>query len=126
MFQITSNNTLPDLNIEDRQSITIPCFFLTNDNSSTSIVELSNFAPMFKIESTEEEILDIETFSYILTTIPSTYQMLEINIEDLQPLDSISTLYLNGSKYQNLLDIENLVIFPSKEETLPLEEREST
>ena len=126
MFQIISNNTLPDLNIEDRQSITIPCFFLTNDNSSTSIVELSNFAPMFKIESREEEILDIETFSYTLTTTPSVYQMLEINIEDLQPLDNISTLYLNGSKYQNLLDIENLVIFPSKKETLPLEEREST
>ena len=126
MFQIISNNTLPDLNIEDRQSITIPFFFLTNDSSSTSIVELSNFAPLFRIESTEEEILDIETFSYTLTTTPSVYQMLEINIEDLQPLDSISTLYLNGSKYQNLLDIENLVIFPSKEETLPLEEREST
>ena len=126
MFQIISNNTLPDLNIEDRQSITIPCFFLTNDNSSTSIIELSNFAPLFRIESTEEEILDIETFSYTLTTTPSTYQMLEINIEDLQPLDDISTLYLNGSKYQNLLDIENLAIFPSKEETLPLEEREST
>ena len=126
MFQIISNNTLPDLNIEDRLSINIPCFFLTNDKSSTSIVELSNFAPLFRIENTKEEILDIDTFSYTLTTIPSTYQMLEINIEDLQPLDSISTLYLNGSKYQNLLDIENLVIFPSKEETFPLEEREST
>ena len=126
MFQIISNNTLPDLNIEDRLSINVPCFFLTNDNSSTSIVELSNFAPMFKIESNEEEVLNIETFSYTLTTIPSTYQMLEINIEELQPLDTISTLYLNGSKYQNLLDIENLVIFPSKEETSPLEEREST
>ena len=126
MFQIISNNTLPDLNIEDRMSINVPCFFLTNDNSSTSIVELSNFAPMFKIESNEEEVLDIETFSYTLTTIPSTYQMLEINIEELQPLDTISTLYLNGSKYQNLLDIENLVIFPSKEETSPLEERDST
>lgn len=126
MFQIISNNTLPDLNIEDRLSINVPCFFLTNDNFSTSIVELSNFAPMFKIESNEEEVLDIETFSYTLTTTPSTYQMLEINIEDLQPLDTISTLYLNGSKYQNLLDIENLVIFPSKEETSPLEEREST
>ena len=126
MFQIISNNTLPDLNIEDRMSINVPCFFLTNDNSSTSIVELSNFAPMFKIESNEEGVLNIETFNYTLTTIPSTYQMLEINIEDLQPLDTISTLYLNGSKYQNLLDIENLVIFPSKEETSPLEEREST
>ena len=123
MFQIITNSTLPDNQIRDKQLISVPCFYLTNDNSSTFT---SNFAPMFTIENTEEEILDIENFSYVLSTTSSEYQMLEINLEDLQPLEDISTLYINGVSYQNLLSINELAIFSTEEDTLPLEEREST
>lgn len=130
MFQIITTNTLPDLSIRDKQSISVPCFYLTNDNSSTSI---SNFAPMFNIESTnrsyeseENEVVDIEDFSYVLSTTPSEYQMLEISINDLQLLDDISSLYINGSNYQNLLEIENLVLVNNQENTEVIEEREST
>lgn len=129
MFQIITTNTLPDLSIRDKQSVSVPCFYLTNDNSSTSI---SNFAPMFNIESIshsyeseENEVVDIEDFSYVLSTIPSEYQMLEININDLQPLDDISTLYINGVYYQNLLEVENLVLVVSENDKVSLEERES-
>jgi len=126
MFQITTNSTLPDIYLEDKQSISVPCFYLTNTNSSTSISELTNFAPMFTIKSEDTEVIDIEDFSYTLFTTPSEYQMIEININSLEPLDDVSTLYINGVSYQNLLSIENLVIFNSEEDSLPLEEREST
>lgn len=132
MFQITTNSTLPDIQIQDKQLISIPCFYLTNESTSTFISDLTNFAPMFTLESSDEEVLDIEDFSYILSTIPSEYQMLEIGINDLQPLeDGVSTLYLNGSRYQNLLEIENLVAIDTEQDTLSLtsssvEEREST
>lgn len=130
MFQIITNSSSTNY-IEDKQLISVPCFYLTNslethfenDSSSTSI---SNFTPMFIIENTDEEVLDIEDFSYLLSTTPSEYQMLEININDLQPLDDISTLYINGVAYQNLLNINDLILFTTEEDTLPLEEREST
>jgi len=126
MFQIITNSTLPDIYLENKQSISIPCFYLTNDNSSTPIVELCNFAPMFTIESEDTEVIDIEDFSYVLSTTPSEYQMLEIDINSLEPLDSISTLYINGVSYQNLLSIEDLVIYSGTEESKSIEEREST
>lgn len=126
MFQIITNSS-STIYIENKQLISGPCFYLTNsledDSSSTSI---SNFTPMFIIENTDEEIVDIEDFSYLLSTTPSEYQMLEININDLQPLDDISTLYINGVAYQNLLNIDDLILFTTEEDTLPLEEREST
>ena len=126
MFQIITNSTLPDIFIEDKQSISVPCFYLTNYNSSTSISELTNFAPMFVLESNDEEVVDIEDFSYVLSTIPSQYQMLEIDLDVLQSLDDISTLYINGSRYQNLLEVEELILFTDTEEAYSIEEREST
>lgn len=123
MFQITTNSTLPDIQIQDKQLVSVPCFYLTNDSTSTSISDLTNFAPMFTLESNDEEVLAIEDFSYILSTTPSQYQILEI---DINPLDEVSTLYINGSRYQNLLEIENLVTINDDQDTLPLEEREST
>jgi len=128
MFQITTNSTLPDIQIQDKQLISIPCFYLTNESTSTSISDLTNFAPMFNIESTLEknEVIDIEDFSNVLSTTPSQYQMLEISIDSLEPLEDISTLYINGVYYQNFLEIDNLVTLNSEEDTLPLEEREST
>jgi len=116
MFQIITNNTTPDIYIEDKQSISIPCFYLTNGTSMTS------FAPMFNIENIEEDLLDIEEFSYVLSITPSQYQMLEININDLEPLEGISSLYISGSKYQNLLEVENF----NQENIEVIEEREST
>lgn len=126
MFQIITNSTLPDTYLENKQSIFVPCFYLTNDNSSTSLSELTNFAPMFTIESEDIEVIDIEDFSYILSTIPSKYQMLEIDVNSLEVLDEISTLYINGVPYQNLLEVERLVLFPELETTQVIEEREST
>lgn len=125
MFQIITNSSSTN-HIEDRQSISIPCFYLTNDNSSTSIIELSNFTPMFVIESSDEESIEIEDFNYQITTIPSQYMMLELDINSLEPLDDISTLYLNGSKYQNFLEVEELILFTDTEEAYSIEEREST
>ena len=126
MFQITTNSTLPDIQIQDKQLISVPCFYLTNDSTSTSISDLSNFAPMFTLESSDEEILAIEDFSYVLSTIPSTYQMLEIDVNSLEVLSEVSTLYLNGVPYQNLLGVEELVLYPETKESLYIEEREST
>lgn len=126
MFQITTNSTLPDIQIQDKQLVSVPCFYLTNNNSSTSISDLTNFAPMFTIESSDEEILAIEDFSYVLSTTPSTYQMLEIDVNSLEVLSEVSTLYLNGVPYQNLLGVEGLVLYPEKKESLYIEEREST
>lgn len=125
MFQIITNTSSTNY-IEDKQSISIPCFYLTNDNSSTSTIELSNFTPMFVIESNNEESLDIEDVSYLISTIPSQYMMLELDIDSMEPLDEISTLYINGSKYQNLLEIEQLIIYPGTAESESIEEREST
>lgn len=131
MFQITTNNTLPNISIADKQLVSIPCFYLTNsletrfENNSSS-TSISNFAPMFNIESEENEVVDIEDFSYVLSTTPSEYQMLEIDLDVLQPLDDISTLYINGVYYQNLLEVENLVLVISENDKVSLEEREST
>lgn len=126
MFQITTNSTLPDIQIQDKQLISIPCFYLTNESTSTSISDLTNFAPMFTFESSDEEILAIEDFSYVLSTTPSEYQMLEINVNSLEVLSEVSTLYLNGVPYQNLLGVEELVLYPETKESLYIEEREST
>jgi hypothetical protein len=126
MFQIVTNSTLPDVYLENKQSISVPCFYLTNDNSLTSTIELSNFTPMFIIESTDEESIEVEDFNYQITTIPSQYMMLELDIDSMEPLDDISTLYLNGSKYQNLLEVEELILFTDTEEAYSIEEREST
>jgi hypothetical protein len=81
---------------------------------------------MFTIESEDSDVIDIEDFRYVLSTTPSQYQMLEINIDSLEPLEDISTLYLNGSKYQNLLDIEELILYSILEDSQLIEEREST
>lgn len=115
MFQILTNNSLPN-NLEPTQ-INIPCFYLTNGTTS------NNFVPMFNINSTDEKIVDIEEFTFNVSSIPSLYTMVEVDIDTLEPLEDISTLYLNGSKYQNLLDIEELVLFGEPE---VIEEREST
>lgn len=121
MFQIITSNTIPDIDLKvEPKDIFIPCFYLTNSNS------LTNFAPMFNIESKEEDLIDIENFNYVLSTIPSQYQMLEINIDSLEVLDEISTLYINGVPYQNLLGVEELILFPELEVTQVIEEREST
>lgn len=124
MFQIlTNNNSLPN-NLEPTQ-INVPCFYLTNGSTSNS------FVPMFNINSIDEEIVDIEDFTFTVSSIPSLYTIVEIDIDTLEPLskrvsdelEDISTLYLNGSKYQNLLDVEELVLFGEPE---VIEEREST
>lgn len=118
MFQILTNNSLPNNILElEPLKINVPCFYLTNGTTS------NNFVPMFNINSIDEEIVDIEEFTFSVSSIPSPYTMVEMDIDLLEPLEDISTLYLNGSKYQNLLDIEELVLF---EEPDVIEEREST
>jgi len=126
MFQILTNNSLPNTNLEfskrgsvelEPLKINVPCFYLTNGTT------LNSFVPMFNIESTDEDILNIEEFTFTVSSIPSLYTMVEMDIDTLEPLEDITTLYLNGSKYQNLLDIEELVLFREPE---VIEEREST
>lgn len=119
MFQILTNNSLSNnSNLElEPLNINIPCFYLTNGTTS------NNFVPMFNINSIDEEIVNIEEFTFTISSIPSLYTMVEMDIDTLEPIEDITTLYLNGSKYQNLLDIEELVLF---EEPKIIEEREST
>jgi len=118
MFQIVTSNTISNSALEiEPIKITVPCFYLTNGTVSNS------FTPMFTLNSVNEEILDIDTLSFNTSSIPSLYTMVEIDIDSLESLEEISTLYLNGSKYQNLLEIDELILYNEPE---IIEEREST
>jgi len=118
MFQIISSNTISNNTLEiEPTKINVPCFYLTNGTIS------NNFTPMFTLNSVDEEILDIDTLNFNTSSIPSLYTMVEIDIDSLEPLEDISTLYLNGSKYQNLLEIDELILYNEPE---IIEEREST
>ena len=118
MFQIISSNTIPNNTLDiEPPKITVPCFYLTNGTVS------NKFTPMFTLNSIEEEILDIDILNFNTSSIPSLYTMVEIDIDSLEPLEDISTLYLNGSKYQNLLEIDELILYNEPE---IIEEREST
>lgn len=115
MFKINKNNTLPDTVLEiDDKKISIPCFILSNNSS---------FISLFEIESIEEEVVDIEDFSFAVSTIPSNYQIVELDIITSKDTDgNLQTIYFNGTKYQNLLTIDGI----SNLDSLSVEEREST
>ena len=124
MFQIITNTTSPSLNTEPKD-ITIPCFYLTN-----SLTTMTNFAPLFTVNSNEEELIEDNTnFIFTTSTIPSEFNMVEIDINSLF-LEDMSSLYLNGSKYQNLLELPDLLLGEinnfNTEELIVVEEREST
>ena len=136
MFKITRNSTIPTTTIS-HQSILIPCFQLTNLNTTSN---LTNFSPMFKLEHINEVTETIDDFIFSISTVPSQYQVVELDILSPNLVDDLSTLYFNGSEYRNLLSVDEINFISSGDDglgeyvdTLPndidslsVEEREST
>ena len=138
MFKITRNSTTSNTTISP-QSISVPCFQLTNYNTST-LSNLTNFSPMFKLEHINEVTETVDDFIFSISTVPSQYQVVELDILSPNLVDDLSTLYFNGSEYQNLLSVNEINFISSADDglgeyvdTLPndidslsVEEREST
>lgn len=139
MFKIIRNSTIPTTTISP-QSISVPCFQLTNYSTST-LPNLTNFTPMFKLEHINEITESIDDFMFTLSTFPSSYQVVELDILSPNLVDDLSTLYFNGYKYQNLLSVDEVsfsnrdsgeVISSTDDSLVPevdslyIEEREST
>lgn len=134
MFKITRNSTIPTTTIS-HQSISIPCFQLTN-----SLTNLTNFSPMFKLEHMNEVTETVNDFMFSISTVPSQYQVIELDILSPNLVDDLSTLYFNGSEYQNLLSVDEINFIssaddslgeyvdtlPNDTDSLSVEEREST
>lgn len=127
MFKITRNSTIPTTNISP-QSISVPCFQLTN-----SLTNLTNFSPMFKLEHINEVTETVGDFMFSISTIPSQYQVVELDILSPNLVDDLSTLYFNGGEYQNLLSVDEINFISSADDSLveyvdslSVEEREST
>lgn len=127
MFKIPHNSTIPTTTISP-QLISVPCFQLTN-----SISTLTNFSPTFKLEHINEVVETIDDFMFSISTLPSQYQVVELDILSPNLIDDLGTLYFNGNEYQNLLSIDELNFVSSGDDTLveyidtlPIEEREST
>jgi hypothetical protein len=127
MFKITRNSTISTITISP-QSISVPCFQLTNYNTN-----LTNFSPMFKLEHINEVVETVDDFMFFISTLPSQYQILELDILSPSSIDDLGTLYFNGSEYQNLLSVDEFSFISSGNDnlveyvdTLSVEEREST
>lgn len=127
MFKITRNSTIPNTIISP-SSISVPCFQLTN-----SVTTLTNFSPMFQLEHINEVTETIDDFVFTLSTVPSQYQVVELDILSTNILDDLDNLYFNGIKYQNLLSLDEFSFITQIDDSLipevdslPIEEREST
>lgn len=127
MFKITRNSTAPNTTIQP-SSISVPCFYLTN-----SLPHLTNFSPMFRLEHINEVAETVDDFVFSISTIPSQYQVVELDILSSDLLDNLDNLYFNGGKYQNLLSLDEFNFISNVDDSLvsvvdslPMEEREST
>lgn len=134
MFKILRNTTTPNTTISPT-SISVPCFQLTN-----SLPNLTNFSPMFQLEHINEVTETVKDFVFSISTVPSQYQVVELDILSPSLIDDLDNLYFNGGKYQNLLSLDEFSFISSIDETLvpnqstlgdkvdslPIEEREST
>lgn len=127
MFKITRNSTTPNTIISP-SSITVPCFQLTN-----SLTNLTNFSPMFQLEHINEVAESVDNFVFSISTVPSQYQVVELDILSTNLIEDLDNLYFNGGKYQNLLSLDEFNFISSIDDSLvpvvdslPMEEREST
>lgn len=145
MFKITRDSTAPNTTISP-PSISVPCFQLTNRKISTSgdnsLSTLTNFTPMFQLEHINEVAETVDGFVYTLSTVPSQYQVVELDVLSTDLIEDLDNLYFNGGKYQNLLSLDEFSFISSREtltlgdniddslipvvDSLPMEEREST
>lgn len=127
MFKIVRNTTTPSNTISPT-SISVPCFQLTN-----SLPTLTNFSPMFQLEHINEVTETVDDFVFSISTVPSQYQVVELDILPTNIIDDLDNLYFNGSKYQNLLSLDEFSFVSDVDDSLvpevdslPIEEREST
>lgn len=127
MFKITRNSTTPNTTISP-STISVPCFQLTN-----SLSNLTNFSPMFQLEHTDEIVETVDSFVFSVSTVPSSYQVIELDILSTNILEDLDNLYFNGSKYQNLLSLDEFNFITNGDDSLSpninslyVEEREST
>lgn len=127
MFKITRNTTIPITTITP-SSISVPCFQLTN-----SLPTLTNFPPMFQLEHINEVLETVDDFVFTISTVPSQYQVVELDILSPNIIDDLDNLYFNGGKYQNLLSLDEFSFVSNVDDSLvpevdslPIEEREST
>lgn len=97
---------------------------------------------MFKLEHINEVTETVDDFVFSISTIPSQYQVVELDILSTNLIDDLDNLYFNGGKYQNLLSLDEFSFISSRQtstlgdniddslvpevDTLPMEEREST
>jgi hypothetical protein len=95
---------------------------------------------MFQLEHINEVTETVNDYVFSFSSIPSQYQVVELDILSPNIVEELETLYLNGVKYQNLLSIDELNLVSTGDEslvpnidTLPadidflsVEEREST
>ena len=137
MFKIIQNTTTINTTIAP-SSISVPCFQLTNSLTTlTTLTTLSNFSPMFKLEHINEVTETVDDFVFSLSSIPSQYQVVELDILSPNFVEDLETLYFNGSKYQNLLSLDEFNVISNGDDTLTdtlpldvdslsIEEREST
>ena len=127
MFKITRNSTTPNTTISP-STISVPCFQLTN-----SLPTLTNFSPMFQLQHIDEVAETIDSFVFSVSTVPSSYQVIELDILSTNILEDLDNLYFNGSKYQNLLSLDEFNFITNGDDSLSpninslyIEEREST
>jgi hypothetical protein len=95
---------------------------------------------MFQLEHINEVAETVDDYVFSFSSIPSQYQVVELDILSPNTVEELETLYLNGVKYQNLLSIDefnlvsnvdetlvpNIDILPADVDSLSIEEREST
>ena len=127
MFKIIRNSTTPNTTISP-STISVPCFQLTN-----SLSNLTNFSPIFQLQHIDEIVETIDDFMFSISTVPSQYQVVELDILSTNLVEDLDNLYFNGSKYQNLLSLDEFNFLTNGYDTLSpnmdslyIEEREST
>lgn len=88
---------------------------------------------MFQLEHINEVAETVEDFVFSISTVPSQYQVIELDILSTDLIDDLDNLYFNGGKYQNLLSLNEFSFISSIDDSLspnvdslPIEEREST
>lgn len=88
---------------------------------------------MFQLEHMNEVAETVDDFVFSLSTVPSQYQVVELDILSTNLIEDLDNLYFNGGKYQNLLSLDEFSFVTNVDDSLvpevdslPIEEREST
>lgn len=88
---------------------------------------------MFQLEHINEVLETVDDFVFTISTVPSQYQVVELDILSPNIIEDLDNLYFNGGKYQNLLSLDEFSFVSNVDDSLvpvvdslPIEEREST